>query len=102
MRAGCRIGRVRTKSGADVTILNTELKDTRFIRTLVRILEIARRGDVRSYAMVLRVENPDGSMSWIECADIVPEEDGGNVNMILGGIERMKARIISENPEWEL
>ena len=82
--------------------MHTRIQDTRFLRTLVLVLDKARKGDVRSFAMVFRVENADGSMSWIEAADVLPDEDGGDINMLLGGIERMKARLIAQHPDKEL
>lgn len=94
--SSCRISRVRMKAGGDVRILATKPKDTRFIRTLVYMLDKARRGDVRSFAMVCRIEKENGDMTWMEASDVLPVDDGGDLSMILGGIDRMKARLISE------
>lgn len=90
----CRISKVRFKDGRELRILPTEVKDTEFIRTLVWCLDGARKGDVRSYAVVMRVEREDGAMSTIEAADVLADEDGGDLNMILGGIERMKMNLM--------
>jgi hypothetical protein len=96
---GCRVSRVRTKAGADISILKTELKDNRFIRTLIHMLDKARKGDVRSFAMVVRIERDDGNMAWVEAADVLSDEDGGDVYMLLGGMEAIKARLIAEHAD---
>lgn len=88
--SGCRISRVRYKDGRDLRILPTVIQDSRFIRTMVYVLDQARRGDVRSFAVIFRMEQPDGTMKWIEAADVHPDADGVDYTMLMGGIERMK------------
>lgn len=99
IQAGCRVSRVRTKTGADISILDTKLKDNRFIRTLIHMLDRARKGHVRSYAMVVRIERDDGSMAWLEAADVLADEDGGDPYMLIGGMEAIKSRLIAEHAD---
>jgi hypothetical protein len=42
----------------------------------------------------MRVEREDGAMCTIEASDVLADEDGGDLNMILGGIERMKLNLM--------
>lgn len=94
-RTGCRISKVRPKSGdAEIVLLQTPPPENRLVPVLVRALAQARKGKVRSYAAVFRVENDDGSMCFVESHGRVPDEEGGDIAMIIGGMESLKRRML--------
>lgn len=61
--------------------------DTQFIETLVWVLNRARQGKIRGYAMVYQVEADDGTVDFIEAATAIDTQDRCH---ILGGIRRME------------
>jgi hypothetical protein len=91
--ARVRISKVTPKNGgASITILTTpeEPDDDTFIYTLVRMLDMARRGEVIGYAMVFLIEEGD-RWRMCEAACASAEEDP---HMTLGAIRRMERNFI--------
>lgn len=69
--------------------------DTRFIQTLVWVLEQARAGKIKGYAMIFDVDQAPGPKRSIEAADVVDHELSHH---LLGMIRRMEGNFIER--QW--
>lgn len=69
--------------------------ESEFVRTLVWVLDMARRGKVRGFAMVYVVESDDG-LRTTEAADAFEQNDRLHV---LGAMRRMEHNFMKR--EWE-
>jgi hypothetical protein len=99
-----RISRVRPKNGgAAITIFPATPRDTQFIRTLVFALKRARAGNVRSFAMVFRVEMPNGDMNWVRSYAMHEDfDDPISRTMLLGALDMLGDKVKGAVEEtWE-
>lgn len=64
--------------------------DSRFIATLVFLLEEARRGKIRGYACAF-IAGDGGNCQLVEGADVLDEHDA---NALLGAMRRMELAFI--------
>lgn len=72
-----------------------------FVDSLVKILSLARQGNVRSYAAVFRVEAPDGQMHWTTSWSKTSNEEGGDYYMLIGGLTQLLDRVVeASRDEW--
>jgi hypothetical protein len=95
--ARVRISKVRFRDGRELTILppNDLDGDTTFIYTLVRLLELARQGHVRSYcgAVILDEQGDDDHIRYLEFGDAADEYDRLH---LIALIEMAKGRLMEK------
>lgn len=92
---GCRISRVRFKTGADLTILPPlNQAESAAIDILVRALELARTGAITSVAVIGFDEN-----GLVVNNYHIPA--GAGSMSLVGACERMKGRIIHDFNECD-
>lgn len=86
----------RTRNPKLVRLKKRPVDETRFVETLVYLLDLARQGKITGYAMVYIVEDVEaGRMRAVEGCDVAAECDG---SAMLGYIERMKANFMAR--QW--
>lgn len=79
-----RIGRIRTKGGADVRVLHAEPLSDNVISTLEEAIEQARKGELSSVAIAVVYRSGVTSCSWSKAA---------SVSLLIGAVARLQARL---------
>ena len=83
----------RTRNPKLVRLKKRAVDETRFVETLVYLLDLARQGKILGSAMVYIVEDLENNrMRSVEGCDIQDERDS---HSMLGYIERMKMNFIA-------
>ena len=86
----------RTRNPKLVRLKKRPVDETRFVETLVFLLDLARQGKIAGYCMVYLVEDIEtGGMRAVEGCDVADERDS---HAMLGYIERMKASFMDR--QW--
>lgn len=76
--------------------------ESHLVSALVTMLASARKGNVRSFVAIFRVEMPDGSMKWVKGWSKLSEEAGGDYHMLIGGLAHTMDRVVKQcDQEWE-